>query len=115
MSTRPRVPASLPRPVPRGKLHEKMCERCPFRPDGSGYAQDHEDFPRIVQAVELGLPFYCHETVLFDERTKMDYDCENPDPPYQEHFELCRGGHEHRMKKWEERAAAALAAKEIKP
>lgn len=65
--------------------------------------------PNIARVVELGLPFYCHETVLFDARTTMRRG--EPSPTYQEHFELCRGGHELRMKKWEERTAAALAAK----
>ena len=59
-----------------------------------------------------GLPFYCHETAILDPRTTLDEEGENPDPPYQEHFELCRGGHERRMKVWEERAVAALAAQE---
>jgi hypothetical protein len=101
------VPASIPRPVPKGKVCEKMCERCPFRPDGTGYAQGHPDLPRIVQGVELGMAFYCHETVLMDGRTTVDA-AGDPAPGLQPHFEICRGGHEHRMRTWEERTLAHL-------
>lgn len=102
-----RFPIEMMAPVPRGPVCEKMCARCPFKPDGSGYAVDHEDMPNIVQAVELGMPFYCHETVLFDERTKKDV-AGDPDPTFQAHFELCRGGHEHRMRTWETRVRKAM-------
>lgn len=95
-------------PMPKGPLCEKMCKRCPFRPDGSGYAQDHPDLPNIIASVELGLPFYCHETVLFDPRTKMDVDGE-PSPTHQSHFRLCRGGWERYLEKWRERVIAAGA------
>lgn len=78
-----------------------MCERCPFKPDGSGYARGHPDLPNIIRSVEIGMPFYCHETVIMDPRTTMDSD-EQPSPPVQAHFELCRGGHERRMKVWRE-------------
>jgi len=101
------------RPKPRGKLREKMCEKCPFRPDGSGYAQDHEDFPRIVASVEMGLDFWCHETVIFDERTTMDAAGDGPEPPFQEHFEGCRGAHERRMQKWEERALTFILMEKV--
>jgi hypothetical protein len=81
-----------------------MCERCPFRPDGSGYAQTHEDLPLIVRSVELGMPFYCHETALKDPRTKLN---ENGDPDgIQPHFEICRGGWERYLDKWRERVIA---------
>lgn len=108
------IPASIPRPVPKGKVCEKMCERCPFRPDGSGYAQDHPDLPRIVQSVELGLPFWCHETVIMDERTVMDAEGEEPAFSPQPHFELCRGAHEHRMKTWAERVREYLKNKVVR-
>ncbi len=92
-------------PRPRGKVHDKMCAKCPFRPDGSGYAQDHPELPSIVKAVEIGLPFYCHETALLDPRTKLTA---NGDVAgVQDHHELCRGGHEHRMKIWRDRTVAA--------
>lgn len=91
-----------------------MCAKCPFRPDGTGYAKDHPDFPHILQSVEMGLPFYCHETVIFDPRTTMDSDGDMPEPAVQKHFEICRGGHEHRMKIWEERALVMLAEREAK-
>ena len=78
-----------------------MCERCPFKPDGSGYAQDHPDLPNIIRSVEIGMPFYCHETVILDQRTTMGSD-DRPSPSVQAHFELCRGGHERRMKVWRE-------------
>ncbi len=86
-------------PRPRGVVREKMCARCPFKPDGKGYAQDHPDLPNIVRSVELGLPFYCHETVIMDARTTLDVDDE-PCPVPQKHFELCRGGHERHLKVW---------------
>jgi hypothetical protein len=82
-----------------------MCARCPFRPDGTGYAQDHPDLPKIIATVEAGLPFYCHETALQDPRTIIDADG-NP-AGYQEHYEICRGGHERRMKVWREKVIAA--------
>lgn len=89
-------------PTPKGKLCEKMCETCPFKPDGSGYAVDHPEFPNIKTSIELGFPFYCHETVLFDPRTAKDADG-NPTQQYEPHFEECRGAWEHRMKVWRER------------
>lgn len=92
-------------PTPRGPVCEKMCRRCPFRPDGTGYAQDHPDLPKIIATVEAGLPFYCHETALQDPRTIIDADG-NP-AGYQEHYEICRGGHERRMQVWRERVIAA--------
>lgn len=93
-------------PRPRGVVHAKMCDRCPFKPDGKGYAQDHPDLPNIVRAVELGMPFYCHETVILDSRTTFDA-ADEPHPVSQQHFELCRGGHERRMKVWREGVIAA--------
>ena len=105
MVKRPKI--SIMPPVPRGPVCEKMCERCPFKPDGTGYAQGHPDMPAIVQSVELGLPFYCHETALMDERTTKDVEG-NPDPTYQAHFELCRGGHERRMRVWEGKARKVM-------
>lgn len=92
-------------PRPKGKVCATMCKRCPFRPDGSGYAQDHEDLPRIVANVEAGLPFYCHETALKDPRTRLTPDGD-PDG-IQPHFELCRGAHEHHLAQWRERIIAA--------
>lgn len=106
----PRKLPLYPEPKPRGELCEKMCKKCPFRPDGSGYAQDHPDLPRIIRAVELGLPFYCHETALMDPRTKLD---KNGDPDgVQSHFRICRGGWEHYLTKWRERRDAMLAKKQ---
>ena len=85
-------------PKPKGKICTKMCARCPFKPDGSGYAQDHPDLPNIFASVEVGGAFYCHETALLDKRTKVDA---NGDPAgIQPHFELCRGGWEHYLKTW---------------
>lgn len=91
-----------------------MCAKCPFRPDGTGYARDHVDFPRIVATVEMGVAFYCHETAIMNPRTTMDDSGDVPDPPVQPHFELCRGGREHYMQKWEERVLAAIAEGKIK-
>lgn len=96
---RPAALSVVKPPRPRGTVCAKMCERCPFRPNGKGYAAGHPDLPAIVKSVELGLPFYCHETVLLDPRTKLDDEGE-PSPVPQQHFELCRGGHERRMKVW---------------
>ena len=100
--TGPRVIAP---PRPAGVVHRVMCRRCPFRADGTGYAQDHEDLPRIIAAVEAGHPFYCHETALKDPRTRLNA-AGDPDG-VQPHFELCRGGHERRMKVWRDRVTAA--------
>lgn len=101
------IPVSFPRPVPRNKVCEKMCERCPFRPDGSGYARDHVDFPRIFSNARMGLPFYCHETVLFDKRTSVDING-NPSPDFQLHFELCSGARQEHLAAWEARAVRSL-------
>ena len=106
-----KVPAEIPRPSPRTEVCESLCAKCPFRPDGSGYAADHPDFENIKQSVEMGLPFYCHETVLFDPRTKFEVGSEVEPVPNQPHFLGCRGAHEHRMRTWEERALAHLASR----
>lgn len=94
MSVTPnRPPGSMYRP--KGPVVDEMCARCPFKPDGSGFAVGHPDFPRIVQQVNLGLPFYCHETVIMHPDTKMVIiDGEKtPDPELgvQPHFKNCLG------------------------
>lgn len=80
---------------PKGPTVDAMCERCPFKPGGTGYAVDHEDFPDIVRHVQMGLPFYCHETAILSPQTKLRYDPELgedvPDPPVQPHFKNCLG------------------------
>jgi hypothetical protein len=91
-----------------------MCARCPFRPDGTGYARDHSDFPRILATVELGVSFYCHETAIMDPRTTLDETGDAPDPQVQSHFEICRGAYEHHMKAWEKRALDIIAARKVK-
>lgn len=92
-------------PRPKAKVHEKMCERCPFRPDGSGYAQDHPDLPNIIAAVEVGMAFYCHETALLDPRTKLTPTGDVAG--VQDHHEICRGAHERRMQVWRAGVVAA--------
>lgn len=81
--------------MPKYPCVDAMCENCPFRADGNGYARDHPDFPKIVQSVELGMPFFCHETVIKDERTTLTFDPlvgeEVPDPSVQPHFRSCLG------------------------
>lgn len=79
--------------MPKGPVCESMCKTCPFRPDGKGYARDHEDFPDIVQSVLLGLPFYCHQTVLMDPKTTFVGKGMNrtPMPIVQPHFKNCFG------------------------
>jgi hypothetical protein len=86
-----------------------MCERCPFKPDGSGYAVDHPDFERICNAVDMTGNFYCHETVVLDRRTTMDAAGDEPDPSFQAHFRQCQGAWQRYLGKWELRAEAALA------
>jgi hypothetical protein len=105
------IPAVFARPIPQGKVCERMCERCPFKPDGSGYIQDHPDLPRIYQSVAMGVAFWCHETVIVDPRTVMDRAKGEPTYSPQPHFELCRGGHEHRMKVWAEKVRGFLKMK----
>jgi hypothetical protein len=102
----------LARPKPKAEVCEKMCEKCPFRPDGSGYAQDF--LPDIKAAVEqIGAPFYCHDTALLDPRTTIDDDGK-PSPVPQPHFKQCRGAWEAQMIAWEKRADEALAKKKKK-
>lgn len=96
-------------PKPRAPLVSKMCERCPFKPDGSGYAVDHPDFESICAAVDMRGEFYCHETVVLDERTTMDASGDMPDPPFQPHFQQCQGAWQRYIGKWEQRAEKALA------
>lgn len=110
------IPALIARPLPQGKVCEKMCERCPFKPDGTGYIQDHPDLPRIYRSVAMGMAFWCHETVILDSRTVMNAAKQEPVRSNgvcapQPHFELCRGGHEHRMKVWAQKVRGFLKAK----
>lgn len=109
MNTKPikLFPITVSPPLPRNRVCEKMCDRCPFKPDGSGYARDHQDFPLIVGNAKRGLPFYCHETVLFDNRTKVDINGE-PSPQFQEHFQLCQGAHQEHMTAWQATARKNL-------
>lgn len=76
--------------MPNGEVCDQMCDRCPFKPDGSGHAIHHEDFPNIVEHVAMGLRFYCHDTVIMSDETTFDAE-KNPDPPFQDHFKLCKG------------------------
>lgn len=89
------LPPASPMFRPKGPTVENMCDRCPFKPDGSGYAVNHPDFPGIVQRVMLGMQFFCHETVILSKETKFSYDLETkimvPDPPFQSHFKNCLG------------------------
>lgn len=85
----------------------KMCERCPFKSDETGYARHHEDYQKILNTVRMGLPFYCHETVVMDERTKLDK-TGYPDPPLQPHFLLCQGARQEHLKTWEANARKTM-------
>lgn len=70
----------------------KMCETCPFQPHGNGHGADHPDFRKggdILTRIELGLPFPCHQTALFNPGTKRDRQG-NPHPG-QSHFRHCLG------------------------
>lgn len=100
-------PISFAPPMPRGQICEKMCERCPFKSDETGYARHHEDYPKILATVRMGMPFYCHETVLLDERTQLGADG-NPDPGIQPHFLLCQGGRQEHLKTWEAKARKTM-------
>jgi len=81
--------------MPKGPVVESMCARCPFNQAGKGYAVNHPDFPAILQSVQLGFPFYCHETVILHPDTTMSFDPsvgeKVPDPPLQPHFKNCKG------------------------
>lgn len=79
--------------VPRGRVVSKICDGCPFRPDGTGFAVEHPDYPAILASVMSGVTFYCHETVIKDPRTTcIGRGLERrPDPQHQEHFAECRG------------------------
>lgn len=101
LPVRPKNPPQPQRPVPRRNSMfmpkypcvESMCEKCPFHPSGQGFARKHEDFPDILQTIELGMPFFCHETVILDVRTKMGIveGVVTPVPPIQDHFRSCLG------------------------
>lgn len=93
-------PISTTPPLPRNRVCEKMCDACPFRPDGTGLARNHADFPRMLANAKAGLPFYCHDTVLFDKRTEFDINGV-PAPSFQNHFELCQGAHREHLATWE--------------
>lgn len=98
----------VPPPRPKGKLCTKLCQNCPFKADGSGYARGHADFPSILRSVELGGAFYCHQTVILDPRTILD-EHDEPTPRIQPHFEQCRGAWEHYLARWRERVKQAGA------
>jgi len=79
--------------MPKYPCVEKMCEKCPFQSGGKGYARGHEDFPQILQSIELGMPFFCHETVILSVETTMGIvgGVVTPVPPIQDHFRSCLG------------------------
>ena len=79
--------------MPKGTVCDKMCDTCPFQPDGTGHAVDHSDFPQILRNIEAGLSFFCHRTVIFDDRTTFNGKGNDrvPEPHYQPHFEGCHG------------------------
>ncbi len=85
-------------PRPRKPIVDKMCASCPFgpnagRPKINVTPAELEAFKQTARASE----FYCHETVLEDERTTKDDDGD-PAPKMQPHFRVCRGGWELKLK-----------------
>lgn len=67
--------------LPKGPVVEKMCESCPFKvsqEEFTKYANDHGIRTGLIQIEDikakaaLGLPFYCHETVLNDETPMIE-------------------------------------------
>jgi hypothetical protein len=81
--------------LPKYPCVKSMCSTCPFHPNGEGYATEHEDFPKILMNIELGLPFFCHSTVLEHADTRFALDVVSgesvPEPCIQPHFRSCLG------------------------
>ena len=100
----------IPVPQPKCETVEEMCAKCPFRPDGSGYAQDHPDLPGIMWSASIGRAFYCHETALMDPRTTLDA-AGNP-VGIQPHFRGCLGARGHHLNTWRENIDAEFARRE---
>lgn len=90
---RARVDAMMPKP--RRPIVDKMCSSCPFRPDGGAPKLNVPimDMIGFRRQAEVG-EFYCHETVLEDCRTVVD--AGGDAVGVQPHFEVCRGGWEHK-------------------
>jgi hypothetical protein len=76
--------------TPKRPCVPAMCESCPFKPDGTGLATKHPEFPQIVETVALMGDFYCHQTALMDERTTKNA-AGDPSPGFQPHFQQCQG------------------------
>lgn len=89
-------------PKPRLPLVDKMCASCPFRADGGGpkLCVPPEDMEAFRRQAEVG-EFYCHETVLEDPRTVVD--ARGDAVGIQQHFQVCRGGWEHKRATYMER------------
>jgi hypothetical protein len=72
----------------------KMCADCPFRRDGC-YLRPHR-WEAIKNAVLIGQPFHCHETV-HNPRTKWVEDDDGSEEPVQgPHWQECRGALDYR-------------------
>jgi hypothetical protein len=81
-----------------------MCASCPFGPRAgapkiSVTPAELEQF----KATAILSEFYCHETVLEDERTKT-LPSGDPVPGVQAHYQVCRGGWELKLKERRRRA-----------
>lgn len=83
-------------PLPRRPIVDKMCESCPFNADRGRpkLTVSDEDMAGFEQQARVG-EFYCHETVLGDERTRRDVD--GNAMGIQPHFKVCRGGWELKL------------------
>src|SRR5471032_1968752 len=67
----------------------KMCPHCPFRSDGD-YLRPHR-WEAIKNAVLIGQPFHCHETVHSPRTKWVDDEDGSEEPVPGSHWQECRG------------------------
>lgn len=84
-------------PMPRKPIVDKMCASCPFGPDrGAPKIKVSTSDLAAFRQTAIHSEFYCHETVLEDDRTKRD--AVGDAIGVQAHFKVCRGGWELKLK-----------------
>lgn len=72
----------------------KMCPHCPFRSDGDYLRPDR--WEGIKNAVLIGQPFHCHETVHSPRTRWIELEDGGDEPARGAHWQECRGALDYR-------------------